>query len=163
MDKENGNKKAGGVKSVISLVLLVAILLAIFFLAPKLQNFFDDRSSDEAADIPEKVSTEEVKSEPSQSGPQAPSNLKAWVPLVEKQFPKNDDTKFRLLHLRLSEDSSKLLLDLEIIASEQDDNERFDLILERDEFGRYISDNDELPMKLYPPEELQEKELEDEE
>jgi len=160
MSKEIGDKKAGGGKSVISLVLLVAILLAIFFLAPKLQKFFDDRSSDETADIPEQSSTELIKP---QTGPQVPSNLQAWVPLVEKQFPKNDETKFRLLHLRLSEDSSKLLLDLEIMASEKDDNERFDLILERDEFGRYISDNDELPMKLYPPEELQEKELEAEE
>lgn len=148
-EEKDKSQRAGG-KSVVSLVLLVVILVAIFFLAPRLQEFLDNQSTDEASNSADVESVEPKQIQSGNAPNKAPSALKDWIPLVEQQFSKDDTTKVRLLYLRLSDDKSTLLLDLEL--TEEDETERFDLILERDKFGRYISDNEALPIKLYPPE-----------
>ena len=67
-----------------------------------------------------------------------------------EQLPSLEDgaPKYRLLHMRLSADGNQLLLDL----AEGEGGDRFDVILQHDEFGRYISQHADIPLKIYPPE-----------
>ena len=86
----------------------------------------------------------------------APKELLRWVALVERELADvasgEADVEFRLVHLRMGRNEERLLVD--VVKSSAGADERFDLILIRDEFGRYVSSLDEVPMKLYPPDEL---------
>ena len=127
----------GGGKAIFSGIGLILALVALVYAAPKLNALFGSQKED----TPDSVGN--VKAV------QAPQELSSWIPLIEEQLPEEVDTKYRLIHARLSEDGDRLLLDLEIETDGE--KERVDCVLEKDEFGRFISDNDAIPMKLYPP------------
>lgn len=138
-EKQNSTRK-----SIASAVALVIALMVLLYAAPMLQEKLKEWSARQDP-VPD---TENVATA---SSPEVPSGLATWLPQIEEQLPKNDDgtPKYQLLHMRLSSDSRQLLLDLKETGEAA--THRFDLILIRDKFGRYISENDRIPMKLYPP------------
>ena len=133
--------------SLLGLLLLVGLFV---FFYPRLQETMKSYSSS-PEEVEETVKTAEAK--PSEIS-KASAELQPWVYLVESQLPQNSEAEssYRLVHLRMSDDREKLLVDLEKLTG--DEVERFDLILIRDEFGRYVSGLHEIPMKLYPPDVL---------
>lgn len=132
-------------KSLISAVALVAALLLLMYAAPmlqeKLREWSEKQQSEQDVEGPDEVE--------SQASPKVSSELVSWLPQVETQLPKNEDgsAKYRILHMRLSEDGKYILLDLK----EAEGDERFDHILARDKFGRYLSQGGDIAIKLYPP------------
>lgn len=128
-------------KSIASIILLLALLIGLVYAAPMLTEKLRENSEKEKAEqAPTKVLIQ----------PQTSAELEAWLPLVTSQFPKLEDgsVKYILRYMLLNEDKSELLLDLK----EGENGEPFDLILKRDQFGRYVSDDANLSIKLYPPE-----------
>jgi len=130
-------------KTLLSLIGLVFILGALYYGAPRLTEIFNP-----PANVSEKKDAAELTVAPVVK--KSPNDLAAWVPLVEKELAQITSPKCQLRYLRISADASKLLLDLELRKDEK--VKQFDLILNRDEFGRYISSNTQIPIKLYPPE-----------
>ena len=59
MTQENDKKQSGG-KMIFSVIVLAVILLAAFFLAPRLQQFLEDRKPSEAVDQVEVVTAVSV-------------------------------------------------------------------------------------------------------
>ena len=135
-EPSQSKQNEGGGKAVVSIMGLVALLVALVFIAPKLNALFNFKEETAPG-----VQEEEVV--------QASGEYSDWLTLVEEQLPKDEKSSYRVIQLRLSDDRRKLLIDLEITSDEE--KERVDFILERDEFGRYISENDAIPMKLYLP------------
>ena len=126
-------------KSILSIILLLALLMGLFYVAPIMtEKFREYEANEEAAAGNELVQ------------PQTSSELKSWLPLVTRQFPMHEDgsAKFTLLHMRLNEEKSELLLDIK----EGEKGKSFDLILKRDQFDRYVSGAGDFTIKLYPPE-----------
>ncbi len=145
MDKTE-KTETGMQKSILSVIVLLGCLMLLMYAAPvlheKLRAWSQQEKSKELepGDHVERVAQ-----------PQVPENLVAWLPLVTERLPQLSDgiPKYQLMHMRLNEDKSQLLLDLR----EGEEGRPFDLILQRDQFGRYISASPDIPMKLYPPEE----------
>jgi len=143
---EEAEKKAQGAKkSIVSIVLLLGLLFLLMYSAPMLQEKLSEISQQEIAE--ESAKGDELVGN---IEPEVPSVLVDWLPLVTSQLPKleGEAAKYRLLHMRLSEDKEQLLLDL----LEGENGDRFDVILKRDKFGRYISQHTDIPLKIYPPE-----------
>lgn len=150
--------------SSLRLIAVLAGLCLLYMFYPQLTEGLDklsaktDNEADLEADAGAEVSGNAVvETAPVKQMPQAPKELKAWIPLVEAELPQREGVSYRLIHLRMSYDRAKLLVDLEKKSSEGA-IERFDLILIRDDFGRYVSGLHEVPMRLYPPDELKEEE-----
>ena len=138
MTEETDGKKQGRGQGLLYTIGLIVILGLLVFAAPRLNSLLTPEKPEDAPAAesqPQVVAGEEPCAD--------------WIPLVEKQLQADEDSSYKVLHVRLSDDHTKLLIDMEITTDE--DKERVDFILERDEFGRYISDNDAMPMKLYPP------------
>lgn len=129
-------------KSILSIILLLGALVLLMYAAPRLNEKLKEWGGNK---------TEEVdQSAEQRDQAQVSAELAEWLPLVREQLPKLADktSQYKLLHMRVNEDKSQLLLDLK----EGEEGQRFDLILKRDQFGRYISDNPDVPIRLYPPE-----------
>ncbi|MBK1853658.1 hypothetical protein JO972_01690 [Verrucomicrobiaceae bacterium 5K15] len=130
-------------KSLFSIVALLGILMLVIYGSPllkeKLREYSDKKASEEQESAETEVSPQ----------PQVPEALTQWLPLVTEQLPKldNGSARYQLRHLRMNDDQSCLLLDLQ----EGEHGRPFDLILERDQFGRYISRDSDIPVKIYPP------------
>ena len=139
-DVEKKGSSAG--KSVFSIVLLLGLLLLLMYAAPMLQDKLSEVSKEEEL--------QDTAGSDTADEPQISPALVDWLPLVMEQLPSLEDgtPKYRLLHMRLSADENQLLLDL----TEGEGGDRFDVILQHDEFGRYISQHADIPLKIYPPE-----------
>ena len=139
-DVEKKGSSAG--KSVFSIVLLLGLLLLLMYAAPMLQDKLSEVSKEEGL--------QDTAGSDTSDEPQISPALVDWLPLVMEQLPSLEDgtPKYQLLHMRLSADGNQLLLDL----TEGEDGDRFDVILQHDEFGRYISQHADIPLKIYPPE-----------
>jgi len=135
-------KRSSTGKSVFSIVFLLGLLMLLMYAAPMLQDKLSEISQEEKAQSTEGSDTS--------NEPQISPVLVDWLPLVMEQLPLLEDgsKKYQLLHMRLSADGNQLLLDLK----EGEAGDRFDVILQHDEFGRYISQHADIPMKIYPPE-----------
>lgn len=153
-------KKSGGGKSMMSSFVMLAMLGGLYLAYPYLEERVrglvgnTDVVAEGAGGV---VTGEVVEGREGKAAPQiakAPRELQSWVVLVERELPQREGVEFRLVHVRMSSDKAKLLVDLEKTSGGQ--KERFDLILVRDDFGRYVSELHELPMKLYPPDILPE-------
>ena len=156
--KEAVAEKPDGNKALFSLVGLVAIFGVLFFAYPEIEKAMkapkaaeneaglDAQSEDDESNI------DKLDKSAQDSGVDFSPELRSWVPLIENQLPLRDDVRYQLMHVRVNENKTKILVDLEKKElSSQLPAERMDLILHRDDFGRYVSSLDELPMKLYPP------------
>ena len=132
-------------KNVVSIIVLLGALLLLMYAAPVLNEKLREWSEKEKAEEVEQDQGVEQKAQP-----QVSEELADWLPLVREQLAKAEDvsSKYSIRHMRLSEDKSQLLLDLR----EGEEGEAFDLILQRDQFGRYTSDHPNIQIKLYPPE-----------
>ncbi|BDS05810.1 hypothetical protein NT6N_08500 [Oceaniferula spumae] len=134
-------------KSIISTVALIGLLLLLMYAAPMLSEKLKEWSEKSKAEQKADVSSEELSSH----GPEVSPELAQWLPQIEAQLPKNEQggPKYQLLHVRLSQDSSQLLLDLQ--EQKEEGAQRVDIILSRDQFGRYTSEDEAFPMRVYPP------------
>lgn len=159
-EEQNDRKKAGDApakadepaslrKGLVSGLGLLLALLAVIYAAPHLQEKMKEwgkaGEEKESAANPDKASAENVES----AVEDVPTQLSAWLPLVRAQLPvagEGGKPPFRIVHMRLNNGKDKLLLDLEGPEG------RIDLVLVRDEFGRFVSTNESLPLKIYPPE-----------
>lgn len=132
-------------KSMFSIFALIAIFAALIYAAPRLQEVLQNFQSDK-----EQAEVEKVSDKPTLGSPE----LSTWLPPIEEQLKSanGEERSYRLIHMRLSENSDKLLLDIEIAKSEEQ-KRRVDVVLERDEFGRYLGGENELgrEIKFYPP------------
>lgn len=138
MEQAENVEKAGS-KGGLRLLGLLILVAALVYFAPRFNELVSEWKKAGSSD--EEEAKEEVVDIPQ---PHAD-----WIPLIEKQLPVDDESSYEVLHVRLSDDGMKLLVDLKIVTD--DEAERADFILHRDEFGRYVSENDALPMKLYLP------------
>lgn len=136
-------------RSSLGLIGMLGALCLLYVIYPTLTKGLDKLGVKPAS---EGDTSEEVLADtaPVKQLPQAPEELKSWIPLVEAELPQREGIVYRLIHLRMSKDGAKLLVDLEK-KSDGEDAVRFDTILVRDDFGRYVSVLNEVPMKLYPP------------
>lgn len=127
-------------KSLLSAAALGIVLMLVVYAAPALQERLKEWSDREEAG--------EAAAGEKPPAPEVPGALAALLPQVIAQLPKNDDgsAKFRVRHMRTNAGGSELLIDLQALP----EGEVFDLILRRDDFGRYISGDQSIPLKLYP-------------
>jgi len=150
MNEEIEEKKQESGSVMRSLLALFAVLGALYLFSPLLIEILDKYTAEFAAKGG--VDKEAVDADLVKEMAQAPKELESWIPLVEAELPLVDGVNYRLIHLRMAQDSERLLVDLEKVSDTV--TERFDLILVRDDFGRYVSGSNEITMKLYPPDSL---------
>ncbi|MGB0993894.1 MAG: hypothetical protein ACPG32_15670 [Akkermansiaceae bacterium] len=142
----NSNSNGGNSKAALSAVALIAILATLIYIFPKVTAHLNGSSEqaepakDESAAVDESLAEADV-----------PESLKQWFPKFEAALAKADKN-YKILHMRLSKNGEQLLLDIQKNPEVDKDAERFDLILERDNFGRFVSSNNKFPMCVYPPE-----------
>ncbi|MGJ8678102.1 MAG: hypothetical protein ACSHX0_11335 [Akkermansiaceae bacterium] len=136
----------------LSFLGLIAVLAGIFYLYPMLRN----QSSDNVFTVSTNNEKAEEEAEVQNEGMSAvsPDELKPWLAILQDELlslEKLDGSSYQILHFRRSGGGDRLLIDLKK-SSTGGSVERLDLILERDQFGRYISQNSLIPIKFYPPE-----------
>ena len=167
-DKENDEpqvvepaKKEEAKSVTASLIWLLVLLGGIFYVYPRYEGeigkFFGSISKPEPAELAEGVETpdkKEVELIEVESADEVPDvkyspELENWVPLVKSELEKHGGDRYQLRYLAMSEDKKKLLLDM--VKLTESGEKSYECRLVRDEFGRYVSHLDELPIKLYPP------------